>query len=97
VPATGFSLGFERLVELVDLPAQDGAEAIALLHDAEIDLAGLLALKAELIATGARVRLVVRPKNVKPTLDALAAEGFTRFAFASTGATAASLELRPIA
>jgi histidyl-tRNA synthetase len=97
VPATGFSLGFERLVELVDLPAQDGAEAIALLHDAEIDLAGLLALKAELIATGARVRLVVRPKNVKPTLDALAAEGFTRFAFVSTGATAASLELRPIA
>jgi histidyl-tRNA synthetase len=97
VPATGFSLGFERLVELVDLPAQDGAEAIALLHDAEIDLAGLLALKAELIATGARVRLVVRPKHVKPTLDALAAEGFTRFAFVSTGATAASLELRPIA
>ncbi len=35
VPATGFSLGFERLVELVEPNAEAGADAIALLHDAE--------------------------------------------------------------
>jgi histidyl-tRNA synthetase len=96
VPATGFSLGFERLVELVDLPPGEGAEAIALLHDADVDLAQLLTLKAELIATGARVRLVARPKNAKPTLDALAAEGFTNFAFVELSTTLASLSLRSL-
>jgi histidyl-tRNA synthetase len=96
VPATGFSLGFERLVDLVDLPPSAGAEAIALLHDRDAALAPLLALKTELIATGARVKLVGRPKNVKPTLDALAAEGFTRFAFVDESTTSATLELRPL-
>jgi histidyl-tRNA synthetase len=96
VPATGFSLGFERLVELVDLPADENAEAIALLHDADVDLAQLLTLKAELIATGARVRLVARPKNVKPTLDGLATEGFTSFAFVDRSTTLASVALRSL-
>jgi histidyl-tRNA synthetase len=96
VPATGFSLGFERLVDLVAMPPAGGSEAIALLHDADVELAPLLTLKAELIATGARVRLVARPKNVKPTLDALALEGFTRFAFVDASTTSATLELRPL-
>jgi histidyl-tRNA synthetase len=96
VPATGFSLGFERLVDLVAMPAAGGSEAIALLHDADIGLAHLLTLKAELIASGARVRLVARPKNVKPTLDNLAAEGFTRFAFVGDATTSTTLELRPL-
>lgn len=96
VPATGFSLGFERLVDLVDLPAEGGTDAVALLHDADTPLAGLLKLKADLVATGARVRLVITPKNVKPTLDALATEGFTRFAFVDGTTTPASLDLRPL-
>ena len=40
------------------------------------------------------MRLVARPKNVKPTLDALAADGFTRFAFVSADTTSGSLDLR---
>jgi histidyl-tRNA synthetase len=96
VPATGFSLGFERLVDLVDVPPAAGSDAVALLHDRDVALAPLLALKTELIAAGARVRLVGRPKNVKPTLDALAAEGFTRFAFVDESTTPATLELRPL-
>jgi histidyl-tRNA synthetase len=96
VPATGFSLGFERLVDLVELPADEGTEAIALLHDADVPLAELLSIKADLVARGGRVRLVVRPKNVKPTLDGLAAEGFRRFAFVAAGATTDALELRTL-
>ena len=96
VPATGFSLGFERLVDLVDLPVGEGSEAIALLHDADVDLAQLLTLKAELIATGARVRLLARPKNVKPTLEALAGEGFKSFSFVDRSTTLASLSLRSL-
>jgi histidyl-tRNA synthetase len=95
VPATGFSLGFERLVELVDIPAEE-SEAIALLHDADVELAQLMTLKATLIADGNRVRLIPRPKNVKPTLDALTAEGFTRFGFVSAVTSSSTLELRPL-
>lgn len=96
VPATGFSLGFERLVDLVELPAAEGADAIALLHDQDVDLAQLLTLKSELIATGARVRLQVRPKNTKAALESLAAERFTSFAFVDGATTLGSLELRPL-
>jgi histidyl-tRNA synthetase len=97
VPATGFSLGFERLVDLLELGDAVSAEATALLHDADIPLATLLALKSQLIAEGGRVRLVARPKNTKATLEALAAEGFTRFAFVDAGvATLSELQLRPL-
>ena len=96
VPATGFSLGFERLVDLVDLPVGEGTEAIALLHDVEVDHAEQLTLNAEHNPTGARLRHVARPKNVKPTLDALASEGFTSFSFVDRSTTLASLSLRSL-
>jgi histidyl-tRNA synthetase len=96
VPATGFSFGFERLVDLVELPAEATTEAIALMHDADIPLPALLALKSTLVARGSRVRLVARPKNVKPTLDSLAAAGFSRFAFVDAATTPETLEVRPL-
>jgi histidyl-tRNA synthetase len=97
VPAAGFSLGFERLVELVELPEDGAAEAIALVYDADVTPARLAALKAELTTSGSRVRLERRTKNPKPLLDQLAASGFTRFAFVSSQAESlADLEIRPI-
>lgn len=88
VPATGFSLGFERLIDLVELDAGDEASASALLYDADVELGALMALKAQLVAGGARVRLLQRPKNMKAALDQLAAEGFARFAVVAAGSTA---------
>jgi histidyl-tRNA synthetase len=97
VPAAGFSLGFERLVELVELPEDGAAEAIALVYDADVTPARLAAMKAELTTSGSRVRLERRTKNPKPLLDQLAASGFTRFAFVSSQAESlADLEIRPI-
>ncbi len=96
VPATGFSLGFERLVELVELADDAASDAIVLVHEADVPLATLLGIQKALIADGARVRLVTRPKNLKPALDALAAEGFTRFASVDAASTAASLEFRTL-
>ena len=97
VPATGFSLGFERLVDLLERSPRSGDRAIALLHDADVPIADLLALKSVLVAQGARVRLLVRPRNVKPALSALAADGFTHFAFVTADAvTPESLEVRPL-
>jgi histidyl-tRNA synthetase len=88
VPATGFSLGFERLIDLVDLGDDDRSDMVALVHDAAIDLGTLMTLKTVLVAEGARVRLLKRPKNLKAALDQLAAEGCTRFALVAADAPA---------
>ncbi|KQV26384.1 histidine--tRNA ligase [Yonghaparkia sp. Root332] len=98
VPATGFSLGFERLIDLVELPEGDGDGDAALVYDRDVSAADLMALKSTLVAEGARVRLVKRPKNMRTALDQLAADGFARFATvsASTGADASALDWRPL-
>ena len=87
VPACGFSLGFERLIDLVDLgdEADDGA---ALLYERDSDIDRVIALKNALVADGARVRLLARPKNMKAALQQLEAEGFTRFAVVGRESTA---------
>ncbi|MCU1638045.1 MAG: histidine--tRNA ligase [Microbacteriaceae bacterium] len=80
VPAAGFSIGFERIVDLVELPPEEGTDAVALVHDADVAPATLVALKYALVARGGRVRLERRPRNLKPVLAQLAASGYTRFA-----------------
>jgi histidyl-tRNA synthetase len=80
VAAAGFSLGFERLVDLVDLPDTATADAAALLYDDRTDAARLMELKSELVATGARVRLERSTKNTRLLLDSLVAQGFRRVA-----------------
>ena len=47
-----------------------------------------MALKNSLVAEGARVRLLARPKNMKAALEQLESEGFTRFAVVRRDATA---------
>jgi len=98
VPATGFSLGFERLVELVEPPAPTRGAAVALVHDADAPLAALLSLQTALVARGDRARLVRRAKNTKLQLENLAEQGFTSFAFlgADVPAELDALDLRPL-
>ena len=97
VPATGFSFGFERLVDLVDLTEGTGGAAVALLHDADAALAPLLGLQTALIARGDRARLVRRAKNTKLQLENLADQGFTSFAFVPASASAIDdLDIRPL-
>ncbi|GAA3739669.1 histidine--tRNA ligase [Leifsonia bigeumensis] len=96
VPATGFSIGFERIVDLVTLRGDASADAVVLLHDSDADPALLVALKAELIAQGKRVRLERAPRNVKSLLDSLAASGFRQFAHVGDAATASDLTFRDL-
>lgn len=97
VPAAGFSLGFERLVELIELPDDAAADAIALVYEPDVAAAILARLKSELVAAGSRVTLAPRARNSKQQLDQLAASGFARFAFVTDATTDASqLELRAI-
>ncbi len=96
VPAAGFSLGFERLVDLVTLEA-DGDEGLAVVYDKKVEPVELLALQRALLAGGERrVRLEKKAKNFTNQLDGLAAAGFGRFVTVRGGESAADLEVRTI-
>ncbi|KQO47583.1 MULTISPECIES: histidine--tRNA ligase [unclassified Frigoribacterium] len=96
VPAAGFSLGFERLVDLVTLEA-DGDEGLALVYDKKVEPVELLALQRALLAGGERrIRLEKKAKNFTNQLDGLAAAGFGRFVTVRGGESVADLEVRTI-
>ncbi|RKT36456.1 histidyl-tRNA synthetase [Microbacterium sp. AG1240] len=97
VPAVGFSIGFERIVDLLEGDADAAGRAIVLVHDRDVTVAELVAVKASLVAEGARVRLEQRPKNLKPLLERAAADGYTAFAFVAAGADPSDLEVKPLA
>ena len=98
VPAAGFSIGFERIVDLVRLRDDESADGVALVYDSDVTSATLMQLKAELIASGRRVRLERAPRNPKPLLAQLAASGFVEIATVSaSAATVADLRMRKLA
>ncbi|MET3568120.1 histidyl-tRNA synthetase [Leifsonia sp. 563] len=97
VPAAGFSIGFERVVDLIELPEDASAESVVLVYDPAVPLDRLVAIKSELIARGQRVRLDRRAKNLKAVLDRAASAGFRSFAFVNADtADAAALEVKPL-
>jgi histidyl-tRNA synthetase len=96
VPAVGFSIGFERIVDLVSAAEDDASTAVVLVHDRDVPLQELLALKSQLVAEGSRVRLEQRTKNLKPLLERAASDGYTAFATVSAGATRDGLELKTL-
>lgn len=96
VPAAGFSLGFERLVDLVTLDDAD-ADGLALVYDKQVPAGDLLALQGALLAGGeTRVRLDKRAKNLTNQLDGLLAGGYGRFATVRGGEDVTDLDIRSI-
>jgi histidyl-tRNA synthetase len=93
VPAVGFSIGFERIMDLLPDRAVE-RRAIALLHDGDVPPAVLLAAKAEARVSAPRVRLERARRNRKGQLDSLLAEGFTAFATVTADGLG---DLRPLA
>lgn len=96
VPAVGFSLGFERIVDLLEDADDAGMSAIVLVHERDVPVGELLALKAALVAEGARVRVEQRTKNLKALLDRAAADGYTSFATVAAGQGPEALEIKPL-
>ncbi len=96
VPAAGFSLGFERIVDLVTITSEGQADAVALVHDPEMSPAAVVALQAALIARGQRVRVERKPRNLAPLLAQLAASGFSRYALVTTASTPDTLAFKPL-
>ncbi|EXJ53031.1 histidyl-tRNA synthetase [Microbacterium sp. MRS-1] len=96
VPAVGFSLGFERIVDLLEDADDAGMSAIVLVHERDVPVGELLALKAALVAEGARVRVEQRTKNLKALLERAAADGYTSFATVAAGQAPDALEIKPL-
>jgi len=83
VPAVGISIGFERVVDLVEAAALKNhiGGIVLVLENAEPrTLANAVALQSELIAQNNVVRLENRPKKLNLLLESLAENGFDRFA-----------------
>ncbi|MDE0545795.1 histidine--tRNA ligase [Microbacterium sp. C7(2022)] len=97
VPAVGFSIGFERIVDLIS-DAQDAAsDALVVVHDANVPLGELLAAKAYFVSQGRRARLETRTKNLKALLERAAGQGYTSFAVLSAGLDPSELEVKTLA
>lgn len=97
VPACGFSIGFERIVDLLEPDAASVADAVVLVHEKNASPSDLVALKSALVGQGKRVRLEKRAKNLTPVLDRAAEAGYGSFAFVPTGtADAAALDFKPL-
>ena len=97
VPACGFSIGFERIVDLLGANSASADRAVVLVHERDAEPARLVALKTQLVADGLRVRLERRTKNLKALLDRAAEAGYGRFAFVTeTTESAAELEFKAL-
>ncbi|MFE5673029.1 histidine--tRNA ligase [Agromyces sp. NPDC056523] len=97
VPACGFSIGFERIVDLLAVRDEGRPRSVVLVYDAELEPAELLGLKHELLASGMRVRFERRAKNLRGLLDRVSADGFDAWASVTADTTdAASLAFRDL-
>lgn len=80
VPAAGFSIGFERIIDLIDATPTDDKQHIALAYPKDADIADVMKKRAELLADPNVdvVGIVPQPRKVKATfLDGLVDQGFT--------------------
>lgn len=96
VPAVGFSIGFERIVDLVGAPEHHRERAVVLVHDQDVPLEEVVAAKTELLATCARIRVERRPRNLKGLLAQAAADGYTHVVNLPAGSAPGSIAPRPL-
>jgi len=83
VAAVGISLGFERVVDLVDaakFSSRPNSAVLVLENDSPQTVINALARQRELQEFGTDVRLENRPKKLANLLESLAASGFDKFA-----------------
>jgi histidyl-tRNA synthetase len=77
VPACGFSIGFERIVDLLDAPRTRAA--LAVLTEPGVTVPDALAAARDLRAQGRTVEVVPRSGKFGAQLKRLEAAGFTAF------------------
>ena len=96
VAAVGISIGFERVVDLVeDTDAGLGGVVLVLENESADVVAQALRVQAALIADGRVVRLEQRPKKLNLLLESLAEQGYT--SWAAVDGSGSTPELKPLA
>jgi histidyl-tRNA synthetase len=96
IAAVGISIGFERVVDLVeDTDAGIGGVVLVLENESADVVAQALRVQAALIAEGRVVRLEQRPKKLNLLLESLAEQGYT--SWAAVDGSGSTPELKPLA
>jgi len=83
VPAFGVSLGFERLVDILESALAANHDRVALVIPPGSETSHVIGLKKHLVDTGHTVRLVSEQKNMRVAYEQLVADGFARVATVS--------------
>lgn len=98
VPACGFSIGFERVIEILtdkNFEPPDAAEKVALIVDPDRDNGSdILKAAAKLRGAGNRVSIQAKKKDFKKQLDSLLDQGYSHFC--SFKGDLDNLELKPL-
>jgi histidyl-tRNA synthetase len=100
VPACGFSIGFERIITVLqERKAAAGApvKRLALIVDPAVALDAALAKSAELRAAGYAASLLPRDKKLGRQLQALAADGYEAFVVLKPDGGGAIERVEPVA
>jgi histidyl-tRNA synthetase len=98
VPAAGFSIGFERIIDLIADEDQPDDRSLILLFDKDVPVADLLVMKEDFLRQGMRVRLERRAKNMSAQLERASAQGFRSFTLVTAEDTDSSrLHIKPLA
>lgn len=79
VPACGFSLGFERIVELLSKQQENSSKRLVMFYDEEVSPGVLLRSQVECVERGYEVTAMRSPKKLWKTLEGLAKDGYGSF------------------
>lgn len=96
-PAFGFSLGFERLMDVVTPPSATTTKRVALVYGPDVSIDRLLELKQQLVDGGVSVVLAKSQKNAKALYERLVTQGVSEVASVVAGtADSSSLAWRAL-
>ena len=79
VPACGFSLGFERIIGLLNTGTQIRTEKLAMFYENGIEYGDILRKQRKLIELGYEVTIFPKPKKFGKSLQRVANDGFGSF------------------
>ena len=96
VPAVGFSLGFERLVDILEPDEAEDGSRVALVFDDDVPSGDLVGIKKDLVDQGRSVTLVRAKKNMKSLYSSLEQRGFHAVGHLAAGQVADDIEWREL-
>lgn len=95
VPACGFSLGFERILELMSKQQESSLKRLVIFYDDAVSPGELLSNQVECVKSGYEVTVMRSPKKLGKALEGLAKDGFGSFIQFEAGQNFSECHIRP--